>query len=169
MKSNDPNRCQWLRADGQCPHEAIDGSPFCAAHAGPKCDPLKHYMLTNQVVRSGAERHNAVDEIKRLREEIALTRAMIENRLNMVEGEADFISSMGIVHQYLATVERLVTSCHKMDTNLGNLLNKTSILNLAQELVTAISDELEDVPGRDEIIDRVSDKIVHMIGVKQND
>jgi hypothetical protein len=126
-------------------------------------------MLTNQVIRSGTERHNAVDEIKSLREEIALTRALIENRLNMIEGEADFVSSMGIVHQYLATVEKLVTSCHRMDTNLGNLLNKASILNLAQELVQAIAEELEDVPGRDEIVDRISTKLVDIIGNKQND
>jgi hypothetical protein len=169
MKANDPNRCQWIRADGQCPHEAVDGSAFCKAHAGPKADPLRHYMLTNQVIKSGTERHNAVDEIKSLREEIALTRAMIENRLNMVEGEADFISSMGIVHQYLATVEKLVTSCHRMDTNLGNLLNKTSILNLAQELVNVISEELGNVPEHDEIVDRIADKIINLIGVKQND
>jgi hypothetical protein len=169
MNANDPDRCQWIREDGQCPHEAIDGSPFCKSHTSVKVDPLKHYMLTNQVVRGGAERHNAVDEIKSLREEIALTRAMIETRLNMTDGEADFISSMGIVHQYLATVEKLVTSCHRMDTNLGNLLNKSSILNLAQELVTVISEELEDVPGRDEIIDRISEKIITCIGEKQND
>jgi hypothetical protein len=169
MKANDPDRCKWIRTDGQCPHEAVEGSTFCKAHTHTKVDPLRHYMLTNQVIRSGTERHNAVDEIKSLREEIALTRALIENRLNMIEGEADFVSSMGIVHQYLATVEKLVTSCHRMDTNLGNLLNKASILNLAQELVQAIAEELEDVPGRDEIVDRISTKLVDIIGNKQND
>jgi len=109
-----------------------------------------------------------VNQLLDLREEITLTRRLIETRLNLASSEAEFIASMGILHQYLATVEKLVASCHRMDNNLGNVLNKASILNLAQELVSIIVEELEGVDGRDEIVDRISHRIVTAIGTQEN-
>jgi len=163
------NRCQWVTAEGQCDREATLG-PFCNKHGRISPDQaLRHYQITNTLVSDNVTRHNAVDQIKDLREEIALTRAMIETRLNLAQNEAEFIASMGILHQYLGTVEKLVTSCHRMDTNLGNILNKASILNLAQDLVNIIVEELKDVPGRDEIVDKISHRIIEAIGTQNNE
>jgi hypothetical protein len=153
---------------GQCPGEAIENSNFCKTHHKGENDDLRYYHITNHMVADSKLRHNAVDEIKDLREEIALARALIETRLNLAKDENELIASMGILHQYLATVEKLVSACHRMDTNLGNILNKSSLLNLAQEIVTIISDEMRDVPDREEIIDKISHKIIAAIGKKDN-
>jgi len=163
------NRCKWVTAAGQCDREAVQGS-FCQNH-GP-VDPdqaLRHYQITNCLVGGTHDRHNAVNQIKDLREEIALTRALIETRLNLATNEAEFVASMGILHQYLSTVEKLVSACHRMDSSLGNVLNKASILNLAQELVGIISEELEGVPGRDDIVDRIAHRLIEAIGTCNNE
>jgi len=162
-------RCKWIKPDGQCQSEAADGSPFCKIHGPVSTDQgLRHYLITNRLLGNSPDRHCAVEEIKDLRSEIALTRALIETRLNLSQSETELIASMGILHQYLTTVEKLVSSCHRMDSSLGNLLNKASILNLAQELVNIIVTELDGVPGRDEIVDKISAQILAVIGNKDN-
>ena len=162
------NRCQWVTANGQCDRDA-DNGPFCKAHGPISADQaLRHYQITNSLVGDKHARHNAVDQIKDLREEIALTRSLIETRLNLATSEAEFISSMGILHQYIGTVEKLAASCHRMDSNLGNVLSKASVLHLAQELVGIIAEELDDLPGRDAIVDRIAHRLVEAIGTKNN-
>lgn len=169
MQPNDPNRCQWITPVGQCTQQALDHSNFCQLHSqGKKSDALRYYHITNHMVADSKLRHNAVEEIKDLREEIALARALIETRLNLARDENELIASMGVLHQYLATVEKLVSACHRMDTNLGNLLNKSSLLNLAQEIVNIIAEELADIPDREEIIDKISNKIIAAIGKQDN-
>ena len=162
-------QCQWVTPQGQCDREAGEG-PFCTTHGPVSPDQaLRHYNITNLLVSDNLDRHNAVDQIKNLREEVALTRALIETRLNLATSEAELIASMGILHQYLSTVEKLVASCHRMDANLGNILSKASVLNLAQELVGVIAAELEGVPDRDIIVDRIASRIVDTIGRKDNE
>lgn len=162
------SRCKWVTAAGQCDRNTEDG-PFCAQHGPVDTEQaLRHYQITNLLVGANHERHNAVAQIKDLREEIALTRALIETRLNLATNEAELIASMGILHQYLKTVETLVASCHRMDSNLGNILNKSSVLTLAQDMVRIITEELDGVPERDEIVDKIAHRIVETVGNKNN-
>ena len=162
-------RCEWITPNGQCKCEATQGK-FCDQHGHISAkEGLRHYLITNRLVGDSADRHCAANEIKDLRDEISLTRALIETRLNLAQEDAEVIASMGILHQYLTTVEKLVSACHRMDTNLGNLLNKASVLSLAQELVNIISEELGDLPNRDEIVDRITSKIVESIAKANND
>ena len=162
-------RCRWISSEGQCDREATRG-PFCDKHGPVTPDQaLRHYHITNYLVGDTHERHSAVAQIKDLREEIALTRALIETRLNLASNEAEFVSSMGILHQYLGTVEKLVSACHRMDSSLGNVLNKASVLNLAQELVGIIAEELNGVPERDTIVDRIAHRLIEAVGTCNNE
>lgn len=117
-------------------------------------------MLTDPVTSEAAGRHSQVEEIKSLREEIFLARAMVERRLNMVESDADFLQACGTVNTYLLTLERLVTSCHKLEVNLGALLSKGAIVALAQSIVSILMEELQHIDGYEAIIDRVSTNIL---------
>ena len=168
MTPDNPQRCQWVLPTGQCSNMALEHSNFCERHHRGDNNELRYYQITNHMVSDSKLRHNAVDEIKDLREEIALARALIETRLNLARDENELIASMGVLHQYLATVEKLVSACHRMDTNLGNLLSKASLLNLAQEIVSIISEELADIPDREEIIDKISNRIIAAIGKQDN-
>jgi len=154
---------------GQCPAPAAENSTFCQNH-GPITphQGLKHYLITNKLLGQSPERHNAVDEIKSLREEIVLARALIETRLNLSQNETELISSMGILHSYLTTVQNLVQACFKMDQSLGNLLDKAAVLSLAQDMVGIISEELGDIPGKDVIVDKIAGRLLTAIGDSKN-
>lgn len=168
MQANDPNRCQAVTPYGQCTREAVEGHDKCQVHGGNTKAALKAYLITCKYLGDSPDRHIGADELKSLREEIALTRAMIEKRLNMVQSEAEFIASMPIFQGFMNTIEKLVTSCHNMEVKLGTLIGKAALLTLAQQIVEIIAINTQDIPNRDEIVEKISDEIVTLILKAEN-
>ena len=169
----DPNRCQAVTSRGQCTRLAASGSTLCKMH-DPKAaerdrkERLRHYLLANPDLSVRYDRHSTVEEIRSLRDEIALARAMVEKRLDAVETNSDFLAACGAVNSYLQTIEKLVSSCHRKEVSLGNLLSKASVFALGQEIVTILVDELNSLPGYEEIVDRISEQIVSTIAEREN-
>lgn len=168
---NDPARCQRNSKTGQCPYKAAPGEKYCVYHLR---DPdrearesLRAYVLTNSDIAERAGRHSQVEELKSLREEIALCRSLVERRLDMIESNADFLSACGQVNTLFLTLEKLITSCHRLEVNLGSLLSKAAILDLAKEIVGILMDELEHIDGYEEIVDKVSDRVIATIAEQE--
>ncbi len=171
----DPNRCQAVQSKGQCNNLSIEGSKFCEIHAkvsGAEIHEkrLRHYLLSNPELQARLNRQAAVEEVRSLREEIHLARMMVETRLDLIEDNdrGDMLAAFSNVNTYLQTIEKLVSSCHRMEVSLGNLLSKASVFTLGQEIVSALVDELQHVDGYEEIVDRVSERIVVAIAEQQN-
>lgn len=168
MEANSPNRCQFITPSGQCCKEATEGNTRCETHGGRPKDALRSYLITCKYLGDSPNRHIAAQELKSLREEIALTRAMVETRLNMVQSEAEFIASMPVFQGFMNTINALVTSCHTMEVKLGVLLSKAALLTLAQKMVETISANLEGIPGRDEIVEKIANQIVELVLAQEN-
>jgi len=172
MNANDPERCQSTIPGGQCKHTALPGSDKCAVHAkGLKGDELRYYLLTNKLIGDAARRHAGADEIKSLRDEIAITRAIMERRLNTVKTDAELASAMPQIHSYMMALEKLVSSCHQMEVKLGALLDKTALLTVAQKIINVIDTKItrDMVPERDELIAEIAREIVQAIATQEND
>jgi hypothetical protein len=120
-------------------------------------------MLTNPEISESAGRHNQAEELKSLREEIAICRSLVERRLNMIESNADLLAAVGQVNSLFLTLEKLISSCHRLETSLGTLLSRASLLDLARGIVGIIMDELEGIDDYEEIIDRISEKIIAQV------
>lgn len=168
IEANDPRRCQFVTQTGQCAREAVEGRDRCEVHGGRVKDALRNYLITCKYLGDSPSRHFATDELKSLREEIALTRGMIETRLNMIQSEAEFVAAMPVFASFMTTIEKLVSSCHNMEVKLGTLLNKAALLSVAQKIVDIIATNLEGVPNRNAIVDTISDTIVEEILKAEN-
>jgi hypothetical protein len=164
---NDPNRCIASTQSGQCAHAAIQDHDKCAYHLRnlhiEDAMALKAYLLTNPDIAGPAGRHSQVEELKSLREEIALCRSLVERRLNMIESNADFLNAIGTVNKLFLTLEKLISSCHRLEVNLGTLLSKAALLDLAKEMVEILMSELEHVDGYEALVDRIGERIVAAI------
>lgn len=171
MEANDPNRCQMSIPGGQCTHEALPGSEYCSLHTRAKGDALKHYLLTNKLIGDTAARHAASDEIKSLRDEIAITRSMVEIRLNEAKTTTELVSAMPSIHSYMMALEKLVSSCHQMEVKLGILLDKSALLTAAQKIINIIDARIprELFDGRDELIGEIAQEILEAIATQEND
>lgn len=164
---NDLDRCQATTQKGQCAHQAIEGFELCAYHLRDRDIEnkmsLRAYQLTNTEIAESAGRHNQVEELKSLREEIALCRSLVEQRLNMIKSNADLLSAVGQVNSLFLTLEKLISSCHRLETSLGNLLSKASLLELAKSIVEIVMDELEGIDNYEAIVDNISERMLTQI------
>lgn len=166
------DRCERVVGDRQCESAKMEGSKYCPYHtasARTTGQKLRAYMLTNHLLGETADRHCAAEELKSLREEIAILRGMCERRLNLLQNDAELIATMPAIQSAFVVIEKLVTSCHNMEVKLGKLIGKAALLTLAQKMVVVISEALQDVPGRNEIVDKLSDQLIELILQAENE
>jgi len=162
-----PNRCKYTGDQKQCHRDVVDGYDFCEIHSGSTASAKRAnthmYHLDQMKHREKLTRFVEHEEIKSLREEISITRMLIEERFNAIKCESDLLAAIGGLNTLLLTVERLVRSAHAIEQNLGSLLAKSSVLVMGRQIVEIIVEELQDVPGYEEIVDRISKRIVQNI------
>lgn len=166
----DPERCQAVTPLGQCINKASEGNKFCPKHKPQRKEinmPLRNYRLAKAEMKEGAERHASSTELKSLREEIALIRTMAERRLNMIDSNADFMTACGQVNTLFLTLEKLINTCHRMEVNVGELLSKAALVEVAKEIGAILNEELAGVDHYEEIIDRIMEKIVASISEQE--
>ena len=165
VADDDPNRCQCTQTQyGQCMNKAIKGSDFCIVHGGGhainkrKKTALKNYMLTKWQAR--IERHKGSPDVKSLRDEVAILRMLMEERLNQCQSDMDLILNSGHISDMVMKIEKLVGSCHKLEGSLGQLLDKQAILTFASEVINVITSNIEDTVK----IDTISSEILGIVG-----
>ena len=167
----DPHRCKGAQPDGQCQNRAEDGSDYCRACGGENRAParrLRQYFLAKAQDRTRLAQFAEHEEVKSLRDEIALARVLIERRFNLIQNDADLLAACGPLNQLLLTVERLVKSAHAIEKSLGTLLARTSVLRVGQQICQIIVDRLEGVPNYEQIVDAIITDIVATISKADN-
>ena len=142
-EANDPRRCQAVVATtGQCTHLSVEGQSYCPIHRRPDWDKGRNYALTK--FRAEIQRKADSSEVKSLREEIGILRLMLETRINKVADEMDLILHSGPISDLVLKIEKLVASCHKLEGSMGQLLDKSAILQFAGNVINIISEHVED-------------------------
>lgn len=170
---DDPQRCQGSTNMGQCWNRAVEGSEFCPVCAGAgRASLVEHnrqqYLLTNPRFRARMVQLSEGEEIKSLRDEIAIARMLVEELLNKVQGNEDISMVSGKVNALLLTIERLVSRAHVIEQNLGNLLQKMAVLKLMQTVCDVITEEVSPLPGGHEAIDRIVDRMFTQASLARN-
>jgi hypothetical protein len=104
-----------------------------------------------------------LNPVKELRDNIGLLHMLIERRFNMMKNDNDLILACGPITTMIDKMEKLVSSCHKIEQNLGLLLAKQAILNLAKNMVAVMIEELEGIPDYEDTIDRITTRLYDTI------
>lgn len=160
VDQDDPRRCQGVKPfHGQCTNKAMDGSNFCPAHGGnkgheaAKRTELRNYRLAranSRLVELGDS-----DNIINLRDEVAILRLLIEGKLDMAKDAHELLLMSGPLSDLIMKVEKLVTSCNRLESKLGGLLDKSKILQFAQTIIQIISQHVDDESTLDAIADEI--------------
>jgi len=154
-------RCQYKVTEfGQCLRHAQPGSDFCEQHS-PETLQQRLYRISR--AKGRYYQHAESSEVKSLRDEIAIARTLLEERWNQMKEETDVLAAVGPINTLLVTIEKLVSSCQKLEASLGSLLAKPTLLSVAQQIVGILIEELQGVPGYERLIDRISDRIIKTI------
>lgn len=157
-------QCEHTQPDGQCRATAVEGSKFCAKHSpDPQIGLRRQYMLNKAKYRQRYSEFAESDELRTLRDEIAILRMVMEERLNMIQNDSEMLASCGQIAALATTIEKLVKSCNQLETRLGSLLSKSALLGVANELVQILMQELSDLPNYEYLVDKISERIVKVI------
>jgi hypothetical protein len=153
-------------------NRAEHGSEYCRVCGGRSTEEreeLRGYLLAKAQDRSRlAAIADELEPVKELRESIALLHMLIERRFNLIKNDAELLAACGPLNQMLQNMERLVSSCHKIEQNLGLLLAKHAVLGLAQAMVQIIVDELEGIDDYEAIVDRITARLIAMVQGSNN-
>jgi len=166
---DDPNRCQAVHSRGQCENRATktdegEYGKFCLAHGGNKFierkkqESVRNYRLDRFKARVGEFADNT--SIKSLREEVAILRMIMEERLNRCKDAHDLILQSGPISDLVTKIEKVVSSCHKLEGSMGQLLDKSALLQFASEIIDIVGETVSN----DAEIETVGNKIIAAVG-----
>lgn len=168
----DPQRCKAPTAKGQCFNLAEEGSQYCLAHGRPSLGPSptkRMYLLANLQSRTRLGELAEHDAVKSLREEIAITRMMIEKQFNQIKTDDDWQLKWPAIQQGILTVHKLVKDCHVIEQNLGVMLTKQALMALVSRICQIIIEKLEGVEGYEEIANDVARELVALVSGATNE
>ena len=76
--------------------------------------------------------------------------------------------SIGTCNALLSTASRLSLADEASRIRANEVLSRSALLGLIQEMVTIISDELDLIPGHEAIVDRIINKILTSVEHTEN-
>jgi len=156
----DPDRCQGMTANGQCLIKRMGVSKFCGIHGGPGANRSHNKkMHRNYMLRRWQDRVNQKadsPEAKGLREELGILRLLLESIINKCDTETDLILQSAPISELAMKIERTVASCHKLESSMGSLLDKQSILQFASSVITILSNHITDTDLLSTIADEIT-------------
>lgn len=167
-----PNRCQAVTPQGQCMNKAVEGCTNCLAHGGAKQrdlnakEAMKNYRLTKAEWTEKAHSLARSSNIKSLRDEIALLRVLMQEHLDACRTSADLLLKSHIISDLVLKIDKVVSSCHKLETSLGQTLDKAQILHLSSLIIDRIGSALsfiDDPNIRDAALEAVAEAILQAV------
>jgi hypothetical protein len=156
--------CQAVRANGgNCPNKPLEGTNFCAAHGGNKSldSQEKARIRTYRLAKYQGRMDDFVNQpnIKSLRDEIGILRILMEERLNSLQNPLEILAHSATISDLCLKIEKLVTSCHKLEKSMGEYLDKNAIIQLAGEITGIINRYVSDADIVEKIATEIYDRI----------
>jgi hypothetical protein len=164
----DPARCQGSSKDGQCRNLVEPGSKYCKCHGGrsnAEEQEMRGYLLAKADEQTRLTNlSDSLEPVKELRDTIALLHMLIEKRYNSAKTDTELLQACGPLNTMFLSMERLISSSHKIEQDLGQLLAKNAILSLAKQMVEIIIEELKGIKDYEAIVDRITSRIITTVG-----
>ena len=166
----DPRRCEANGGYGQCHFIRTNDSVYCPIHGGNKNpevvekEKIRQYRLGKWQARVASFADDS--GIKSLRDEIGILRMTLESLMVSCQDETELLISAPRISDLVIKIEKLVSSCHRLETSTGLLLDKSSALNIGASIVNIIGSYIKDPL----LIDKIANEIASSIlGIGHNE
>lgn len=166
-KEDDPQRCQTVGMHGQCPYKATEHSKYCPRHSGAagesnhEANQVKSYRLAQWQAR--VNEFSEHSQVKSLREEIGIARMLLESIILQCQDPQTLLLFSNKISDLVTRIEKLVTSCHRLEVSTSMLLDKSAALHLASTIVEIVTRYVTDA----EAIEAISAEIITSIATQQ--
>lgn len=162
---DDPRRCKAPGGQGQCPYRALDESDFCPRHGGQKtlnkidAANVRAMRLAKWEARANELANHP--QVKGLREEIGILRICLEETVQRCKDAEDIFMLSNKISDLVLKIEKVVSSCHRLEQSTGQSMDKTAALNFAAKIIDVVGKHVTD----GFVIDRISDDILDALKV----
>ena len=163
VEYDDPRRCQASTTTGQCPNKAMDECDFCKIHGHQQkrsIEKKKANLYRLHQWRSRINDFEGNEKAKSLTEEIGILRILLEEHINRCTSSADLLIASQQISELVIKIEKLVTSCNKLDITLGRHMDATQLMGFATKVITIISENIDD----EATLQKISDSILSALG-----
>lgn len=134
---------------------------FCDRHTDEQAQ-VRDFLIEDADLRAKFETHKKSD-LYSLRNEVALLRTMVYDRLNMAKSEAERIVAYREIGTWMGTLDKLVSSLNRLEKDTSQVLTKETVLAIGREMVQAIAEEVRALPDHEKVIDAIAVRIVPLI------
>lgn len=165
LEHDSPYRCKAPGGEGQCPMRAVEGSNYCMRHGGNKTiEKLDAAAVRGMRLARWQSRANELadhPQVKGLREEIGILRICLEETVCRCKDAEDIFMLSNKISDLILKIEKLVSSCHRLEQSTGQSLDKTAALNFAAGIIDVIAKHVTEAV----LIDRITDEILESLKV----
>ena len=123
----------------------------------------RQYLLKSATLAEAYDKFAAADRVKSLSEEVALLRALLQERLDLIENSSVAVASTEAINNIIKSIERLEVRSFELEQKSNRLLPKATLFNLADQIVKLLLDELKNLPDSERIIDTIATKLTKLI------
>lgn len=159
--ADDPNRCQAMTKHGQCSFRALEGSKLCFRHCRNRQvieqKKMNNYLLTTYYARAAELAES--DNIKSLKDEIALLRMVLEKQLNSISSDSELLIATPQIGDLVTKIEKTVLTSHKLESQMGSLMGREEIVILCNNMVNIISENVDDASIVQRIAEQIGEKL----------
>lgn len=160
------DQCQ-NKKNGQCPNRALTGKKYCNScdiliSTSTEGGRLRAYRLKKWQDR--LQEFGDSSQIRNLTDEIGIARITLEAVLNSCEAETDLLANSHRVGDLVTRIEKLVTSCHRIEKSTGALLDKSSILRIAGDIIGIVQRHVPDAT----VVEKIATEIIDVISRTEN-
>lgn len=164
-EEDDPKRCQGIDSKGQCWYRVSgDNSTMCPRHGGNTQESAAEKESTDMyridMWKAKILRQKTHPEVKSLANEVAILRMLMEEKLRTCTDDTTLMLASASLGELVMKIDKVVTSCHKLEKNLGLHMDKAALLQFGGEVIQLISDT---VTNKEEVR-KVADGILTIIG-----
>lgn len=168
LSPSDPNRCKHvIPSQGQCYNIGVLPGANCLAHGGGSTLKAEERRRVNAYKLFTFEQrlkdHLDYPDIKGLRDEIALMRMLVEEKINQCKDLFDLNLVSSSVSDLIMKVNTLVMNCQKLESSLGKHVDATALLVFAKNVVEIISAKFNR-PEDEERVREVADALLKSLG-----
>ena len=169
----DPQRCQAATRNGQWWGVRVEGSDYCRGHARghiPMPSGMRLLLLAKAQDRARLAELAEHDDIKSLRDEIALTRMMVERLWNSAQSDAEQLAVYGRVNSHILTLERLVKTLQSDRRAAGQPAGEADALACrAADMPEARGTASQGLPNYEQLVDTLIRDVITTIQEARNE
>lgn len=148
VEDDHPNRCQGGGVNGQCPYKAVPNSKYCPRHGGNNSQSSSRAMIKRQYDlaqwQAKTDHFSEHDSLKSLKDEVAILRVVLQNIIQLCKTDTDLMMFAPRISDIISDIKSTVVAMHRLDTNLGVMLDRTAAISLAANMVDIITEEIAD-------------------------